>query len=235
VRAFQTLFSDNYYIALEKPAGFHSHPPEDKQIKIDPKWNALAIAERQFGQKLYPCHRLDKATSGILLFGRDSESAGRFQKMMQASGWEKQYFAFVRGRFSAAAVLNSALTDENGFAKEAITEVTPLFYWLHPELEYQDQARIFTLVEVRPQTGRFHQIRRHLSGSTHPIVGDNRHGDKKLNREFFSATSAPYLYLRFAAASFLHPYDGEYRKIQTRWPRQWHALFEKIGFCALRD
>ncbi len=235
MRALQILYSDNFFIAVEKPAGFHSHPPEDKQIKLNPKWNALAIAERQFEQKLYPCHLLDKATSGILLFARNSEAASRFQKMMLSKGWEKQYFAFVRGRLTSQAVLSEPLPDKLGGGKTAVTKVTPIFYWSHPELTYQNCSRVFTFLEARPETGRFHQIRRHLSGISLPIIGDNRHGDKKLNREFFSTNSTPYLYLRFASASFTHPYDNEIRKVQARWPRQWHALFEKIGFCALRN
>ncbi len=241
MKAFRVLFSDPHYVAIEKPAGFHSHPPENKAILINPKWNALQISERQLNQKLFPCHRIDKATSGILLFAKSSESAGKFQKTQLKTPWNKQYFAMVRGKLENPIVISTPLKDENGIEKEAETNILPIYSWKSESTLAGRENRIFTLVQANPRSGRFHQIRRHLSSVSLPILGDQRHGDKKLNRDFFSnfpnernPLNSPYLYLRFASTSFMHPFEEHEISIFTNWPRQWHYLFEAIGFCALR-
>lgn len=241
MKAFRVLFSDLHYVAMEKPAGFHSHPPENKSILLNPKWNALQISERQLNQKLFPCHRLDKATSGILLFAKSSEAAGRFQQSQLKSPWKKQYFALVRGMLEDSIVLSTPLKDENGIEKQAKTAIQPIYSWKMERSLAGRENRVFTLVHAIPHSGRFHQIRRHLSSVSLPILGDQRHGDKKLNRDFFSnfpsemnLLDTPYMYLRFASASFIHPIEGQEISIVSNWPRQWHYLFEFMGFCAIR-
>lgn len=241
MKAFRVLFSDDHFVAIDKPAGFHSHPPEDKTIPLNANWNALEIAQRQVQQKLFPCHRIDKATSGILLFAKSSEAASEFQQAQIQFPWKKQYFAFVRGHCENSLPIETPLKDENGILKSASTEINPVYIWKCPTSLAGRENRFFTLLEARPKTGRFHQIRRHLNSIAMPIVGDQRHGDKKLNRDFFSkvpthgsSSNTPYLYLRFAATNFFHPLQEEKITIAADWPRQWHYLFESIEYCALR-
>jgi tRNA pseudouridine65 synthase len=86
------------WVLVDKPAGFHTHPPEDKSILISPRWNAQAILERQLGLELFPMHRLDRATSGLLLYSKNRQKNGAIQEQFAGGQVRKEYFALARGK-----------------------------------------------------------------------------------------------------------------------------------------
>ncbi len=231
--AFRILYQDEQLIVIDKPPGFHSHPPEDSKIRISPRWNCLHVLERQIGKRVYPAHRLDRATSGVLLFALQRELCAPLQKSFQEQKVKKRYCALVRGAFSKEAWLEAPLERENGSMVEATTYVRELIQFRFPIAGPKGNERDFTLLEAFPKTGRHHQIRRHLAGIATPIVGDTRHGDKKLNRNFTEYTGLNRLFLRAMELEFQHPVSEKKISLRAGWTRDWHMLFDKVGTCPI--
>lgn len=221
------------WVVIDMPTGFHTHPPEDKSLRVNPRWNALGILERQLGRPLYPAHRLDRATSGLLLFSKEREANRALQEQFASGEVRKLYYALARGSVGAAVRAEAPLKSEAGEPQQALTLLAPSFSFPLPILHPRGGNRSFTLLEARPETGRFHQIRRHLAGLGFPIVGDSRHGDKKLNRAFAELTGGALLYLRCMGLGFRCPSTGEAVLLRARWSREWHRLFELAGACAI--
>jgi tRNA pseudouridine65 synthase len=222
------------WLALDKPAGFHTHPPEDKAIRISPRWNAQGIAERQFQRELFPVHRLDRATSGILLFSKKRECNRELQEQFAQGGVRKIYFALVRGEFRGNARIDRPLRGESGEEQPALTEVSACFSFPLPLQHPDGGPRKFTVLTAEPESGRFHQIRRHLSHLSFPLVGDSRHGDRRLNREFSSLTGIDILCLRAMGLSFRDPDTQEKISLRAPWNRHWQKIFDLAGTCALQ-
>lgn len=231
--AFRVLYQDEFLLAVDKPANFHTHPPEDASIRIHPKWNGLLILERQLRQQLFPVHRLDRATSGVLLLSKQRELNRSLHEQFAERKVRKQYAFLARGEFHGPETINAALAGENGEALESTTRISPVHTF---QLEFSPgEQRRYSIGWAYPETGRFHQIRRHLAQRSHPIMGDARHGDKKLNRALAAATGLDGLFLRCKEMQFQHPVSQEPIKVATRWSPAWHKLFEVAGYCPLPE
>lgn len=235
MKAFRILFEDEWILVVDKPAGFHCHPPENKNIKMHPAWNGLKILENQIQQKLYPAHRLDRATSGIFLLTKNAEVAAITQKQFQDKNTAKTYLCVVRGNLSKAALLDSPLKRPSGELMPAITQIMPYCQFTLPIEHPEGGDRIFTMVRANPITGRFHQIRRHLALLGFPIVGDKQHGDKKLNRQISELINTDRQFLRAMRLEFDHPVLKSRIVIKTKWSKDWHKLFEFSNVCPLLD
>ncbi|MGE4242377.1 pseudouridine synthase [Ramlibacter sp.] len=175
---------DTDLVAIDKPAGLLVHP---SRLDAHERETALATLERQLGEKLFPVHRLDKATSGVLLFARSGEAARHFAAGLEAT--EKRYLALVRGWPPEAGAVEHPLArdPEKPSAgqpqREALTRYHRLATHEWPFRVDERHATTRTaLVEARPITGRRHQLRRHFKHIAHPIVGDSTHGKGPLNR-----------------------------------------------------
>lgn len=231
--AFRLIQESESWLAIDKPAGFHTHPPEDKAIRLSPRWNAQAIAERQFGCELFPVHRLDRATSGLLLFSKRRECNRGLQEQFASRDVGKTYFALVRGELREAQRISLPLPGESGLELPATTRVSPCFHFSLPIPHPKGGDRRFTLVQAEPETGRFHQIRRHLARLSLPIVGDTRHGDRPFNRKFAELTGIDILCLRAMALSFRDPDTQREICLQAQWNRHWQKIFDLAGACAM--
>jgi tRNA pseudouridine65 synthase len=220
--ALRIVYEDDFLVAVDKPAGFHSHAPEDKSVPCPHRWNALAILQNQVGTDLFPVHRLDRATSGLLLFSKQRAKNSFLQRQFQENTVEKSYLCLVRGHIPEPLLISLPLKNDSGEMLESRTSITPIFW---PVL-----GRELTLLWARPHTGRFHQIRRHLAHISHPVVGDSQHGDRKFNREYFPGEK---LFLRSMSLGLRHPSSDEPISLRVRWGKNWHALFDRVGFCPL--
>ena len=232
MRALRILYEDEHVLAADKPAGFYSMPSEDKSLNHSFHWDALHILERQKGMRLYPAHRLDRATSGVLLLSKRLEGNGFLQRQFQERRVEKTYFCVVRGRLEGSALIETPLKKEDGRLEEARTQASALAHFSLPIAGPKGDSRVFTVVRADPETGRFHQIRRHLASLALPLVGDNAHGDRKLNRAFAELTGAQGLLLRCMGLSLEHPGGGKL-VLKARWSKEWHRAFDAAGFCPL--
>ncbi|HAR42978.1 MAG TPA: pseudouridylate synthase [Bdellovibrionales bacterium] len=226
------LYQDEQLVAVDKPAGFQVHPPENSEYSISAATNCLAILKKQLGRYLYPVHRLDRATSGALIYAFSSEAAARIQNQFQSGAVRKSYYAVVRGWTPDEGVIESPLqAEEDPTPKTALTRYRTLkrvemniAVGKHPTSRY-------SLLEVRPETGRFHQIRRHFAHISHPLIGDSAHGDGKHNRVFREKLGANALLLKAYSLQLQHPQTGSPLLICSRWGGLWHRVFDLFGVC----
>jgi len=228
VSRLRILYEDEWVVAVDKPSGFFTHPPEDDAHSRIPKSvNALALLRDQLGLYVYPAHRLDRATSGVLLYAKSPEAASKFAQLFQDHRVEKTYYAIARGWMWEPVTVDRELD-----GKPSITEFRPAFRASLPTTVGKFTELRITLVEAKPKSGRFHQIRRHLQGLTHPIVCDSLRGDGKANRAFRESFPQSPMLLKCYRLAFPHPFlDEKIFSIRSRWGNEWHDVFDRIGFC----
>jgi len=222
------LYRDAHYIAVYKPAGVIVH-----RRRGSPSGRpALQRVRDHVGAHVYPIHRLDRATSGVLVFGLDPEAARLLCEAFARHEVEKGYLAVVRGYTSLAGTIDYPLTDEDdGVTRDAVTE-----YWRLQTTELDVAVRPYptarySLVALQPRTGRTHQLRRHMAHLRHPIVGDVRHGDGHHNRMFRERFGIHRLLLFAHELRFIHPLvAGREVRLESPLDPEALALLERIGF-----
>lgn len=200
------LFEDEWLIAVHKPAGLLVHR---SKIASDAEEFALQILRDQIGQKVYPTHRLDRKTSGVLLFAKDEETNRLMQIQFMEQLVSKTYKAIARGWTDDSGTIDYALTTDSGKTQDAITHYSTLH---RSEISLSNgkfaTAR-FSLVELKPETGRMHQLRKHLAHIFHPIIGDRPHGCNKQNKLFLEHFSMIEMMLHAENLQFKHPLSGD--------------------------
>ncbi|MGJ8652458.1 MAG: pseudouridine synthase [Opitutaceae bacterium] len=204
----EILYADDDLVAINKPSGLLVH-----RTALDKAATTFAVQmlRDQIGTTVYPCHRLDRPTSGVLLFALSSDAARAIQTQFVEKSVKKVYHAIVRGWPEANGNIAYALRSEDAPSKSqnAITEYTKLAQSEIPlPVGRYAQAR-FSLMELRPQTGRKHQLRRHLAHIRHPIIGDTRHGDGAQNTFIRDHFDCHRLLLHASELCIQHPTNNE--------------------------
>lgn len=213
---FKILEQTEQWVAIMKPSGFHVHPPEDTTHRVPRDKIVLYQLRRQLGQFVYPVHRLDAGTSGVLLMALNSESASRLAQQFQNRQVHKTYHAVVRGWTAEEQQITIPLElDSTGSPAESITSFRRLgrCEQMEPVGKRHATAR-YSLIEVKPHTGRYHQIRRHMNRISHPILGDATHGDSQHNRFFRERLGLRGLCLKAHRLEFFEA-DGQQRRIDA--------------------
>jgi tRNA pseudouridine65 synthase len=229
------LYRDEHLVAVHKPSGLLVH--RTGLARGETRF-ALQLLRDQLGRHLYPVHRLDRPTSGLLLFALSPQVARDLQAALIDRRTDKRYLAVVRGRGPEKARLDYPLRDEDGRrpkaempAREAITEVTRLdSVELPVQVDRYPSAR-YSLMAARPLTGRRHQIRRHLSRRGYPIIGDAKHGKSVHNRFFQAQLDCHRLLLAAVSLSFVHPAANQRLTLGCPLDADMHALFERFGWA----
>lgn len=188
----------------------------------DPVTLVDLVAE-YLGQKTtYPIHRLDRGTSGVIVFARHSDCAAKLQDLLQSRVLKRTYVALVRGVIAEHLSVDHAVPGSEGGARvEAQTDFRRLGYW-------PCEPRSVSLVEASPKSGRFHQIRRHLKHVNHPILGDSNYGKGALNREFCERYGLCRLALHAARIQLPHPYTLEALEVLTPLPDDFLVPLERL-------
>jgi tRNA pseudouridine65 synthase len=216
------LYQDEYLVAINKPNGLLVHRT---RIAEENRTFALQLLRDQLGQRVYPLHRLDRPTSGVLLFGLNKESAQKLMPVFEDHGVEKKYLAVVRGYVKEADEIEYALKEEKyKQAQYALTQYSRLATVELPIPVGRYQTARYSLVEARPLTGRMHQIRKHFAHICHYIVGDKRHGDWRHNQMFAQQLHTPYLLLHAYSVQFTHPFTGIITRIEAHLPEHFKNL-----------
>ena len=190
---------DEDFVAVSKPSGLLVHRDEHHPSAAA----ALQTVRDQLGRHLYPFHRLDRATSGLLLFGFSRAAAAALQESLAAADAHKDYLALLRWPGSTRELPDTwlcdrPLHDEKDVAREARTEFTLLERFSH-----------CALVRCRLFTGRYHQIRRHANHSGRHVLGDTTHGKGRINAAFRSRYGLTRLFLHLEHIRMRHPRSGE--------------------------
>lgn len=215
----EILYQDDLLVAVHKPSGLLVHR---SMLDRHETRFALQMARDQTGRHVYAAHRLDRGTSGVLLFAFDSATASALGSAFEQRTVGKRYLAVVRGRPAEAGTVDHALVrrdDEAGRARsegpaqEAITHYRRLAtYELPVHVDRYPTSR-YSLLELDPETGRRHQIRRHLKHLSHPIIGDATWGKGIHNRMFAARYGIARMLLACTELRFAHPLDGRELRI----------------------
>ena len=220
------LHIDEHLVALDKPAGLLVHRTSlDAQEQVF----ALQLLRDQLGRPVWPVHRLDKGTSGLLLFALSAEMASRLGMVFEQGLTRKRYMALVRGHWpTGQKQVNAPLLKSNLRSGERMVEVNPegkealtMFKVLR---RFGDFA---TLVEARPITGRTHQIRVHALHAGHCIAGDPKYGDEAFTRELRDL-GGKRLFLHAYALSVPLP-DGNRLDVKAPVDELWAAAVERLA------
>nr|WP_276904723.1 pseudouridine synthase [Pedobacter kyonggii] len=202
----EIIYQDENLIAINKPHGLLVH---QSSIARDATEFALQLLRDQIGKHVSPVHRLDRKTSGILLFAFDKASEIAMHQQFMNSETDKKYLAILRGFTPDAMDIDYPLAKENGTMQDAFTSFSTLqraevavAFGKHPTSRY-------SLVEATPKTGRMHQLRRHFSHILHPIIGDRTHGCNKQNKLFKAQWDMTTMLLHASELAFTHPITKE--------------------------
>lgn len=199
---FDILYEDDDFVAINKPTEILVHRTKISEDTVF----VLQLLRNQLNQRIYPVHRLDRATSGVLIFGKDKEAAGFLGEQFRTQKVEKKYLAVIRGHVEEKGNIDYALTSEKSNVKqEAISSYIRLDQTeMNFEVNRYPTSR-YSLVEITPLTGRTHQIRKHFAHIRHPIIGDKRHGDNKHNNYFTKVLKMNRMLLHAFSFSFQLP------------------------------
>lgn len=217
--ALPVLYRDDHVVVIDKPSGLlvHRSPIDRHERRF-----AVQLLRDQLGQRVYPVHRLDKGTSGALAFALDRESAAALATAFASGAVAKTYLAVVRGWPDDAGVIEHALEPvadayapaATGTARAARTSYRTLGRIELPVSVDRYPTSRYALVELVPDTGRRHQLRRHLAHVSHPIIGDSTYGKGRHNRLFAERYVVRRLMLACVRLEFDHPVTR--RRIDVR-------------------
>lgn len=220
---------DDWLVAVDKPSGLLVHR---SPVSRDQDFVVQRLRE-QLGRRVYPAHRLDRATSGVLLFSLDPDSDRAASMAFQEGRVKKHYLAVVRGWTDAQGTIEHALKSEDkSRTRAAVTHYRRLATAEIDEPVGPHATARYSLVAFRPETGRKHQLRRHANHMAHPIVGDTTHGDGRHNRFFRERFGIHRLLLHAWMLELAHPVMGTPLCLHAPLPAAFRALFETLGWDA---
>ena len=225
----ELLHLDEHLIVVDKPPGLAVH--RSRLVGADEDYLVDRL-RRQVDGPLHLAHRLDRATSGVLLVARSQEIAAELGRQLMARTVEKSYLAIVRGWPAEQGEIDYPLTGSSlrGEAKPALTRWTRLATVEVPiEMGRYPQQR-YALLDVSPETGRYRQIRRHFHHLSHHLLGDTSHGRGDHNRLVRQHFGVHRLFLHAWRLQLVHPASGEPLRLSAPLDAQWRKLLDAFGW-----
>ncbi|TLV04023.1 pseudouridylate synthase [Dyadobacter luticola] len=199
------IYQDEFLVAINKPHGLLVHR---SFIANDTDQFAVQMLRDQLGRKVYPVHRLDRKTGGVLLFALNEEVNSLMQQQFQEGNVQKTYHAVVRGFTESEGFIDYPLKKEDGTSQEALTNYRTLKHAEVPFAVGKHPTSRYSLVELKPTTGRMHQLRKHMAHILHPIIGDRPHGCNKQNKYFKEQLNMDTMLLHASQLAFRHPVNN---------------------------
>jgi len=213
----ELLYRDRALAVFNKPSGLlmHRSPIDRYETRF-----ALQEARNLLGQRVYPAHRLDKPTSGLLLFATMPEIASLLMPAFASGEVHKTYLAVARGIVPKDGIIDYPLVEDTDACDDpraiqakdpqsAVTEFRRLATVELPHAVGRYPTSRYSLLLATPLTGRRHQLRRHFKHLFHPLIGDTRYGEGRHNRFFREQFGCHRLLLHAAAVTLIHPLTGE--------------------------
>ncbi len=221
------LYQDAHYVAIDKPPGLLVHRSRISQDRAF----ALQTLRDQLGRHVYPVHRLDRATSGVLLFALSAEAARRLVAEFERQAVDKEYLAVVRGWVEERGLIDHPVADDegSGIAQAARTRYGCLARVELPFAVDRYPTSRYSLVSASPETGRRQQIRKHFKHLSHPLIGDTTHGNGRHNRFFREEFGVRRLLLMAHRLTFRQPISGEWVTISAAIDADWTKVERLFG------
>ena len=236
------LYRDEAIVAIDKPPGLLVH-----RSRIDPHASDFALQQLrdQLGQPVFPIHRIDRPTSGVLLFALNAPIARAVCRQFEQRTTAKEYEAIIRGHPPVQGSWDEPLlerhdriTDSKASRQKpeqpAITDFVRLRRWTIPHSTGKYPNSRYSHVAIRPRTGRRHQIRRHFNHMAYPIIGDTTHGDRRHNRLFREVFGIRRLLLVARRLTFQHPIDGSVVTVEAPLGKDFGLAIEKLTTADLQ-
>ncbi|MBK8700071.1 MAG: pseudouridylate synthase [Saprospiraceae bacterium] len=223
----EIIFKDEHLVAINKPYGYFVHK---SSLDATSDKILMKLLRDQLGQYVYPVHRLDRKTTGVLLFALDKESLALVNRAFEQRSTTKFYLAICRGFMPENGSIDHPLLHESGKIQEAKTLFTCL---QHREINipsYKFQTSRYSLIVFQPLTGRMHQIRRHAAHIFHPIIGDRPHGCNKQNKLLLETFQLSQMLLHAFQLKFDHPYHKKELTIQAAIPEEFIRIMAQMNF-----
>ncbi|AKJ30032.1 pseudouridine synthase [Caldimonas brevitalea] len=228
------LHLDDRLVAVHKPAGLLVH--RTPLARRDEHFALQCVRDQLGGAHVYPVHRLDRGTSGVLLFARDPATARQLTQQFESQAVHKRYLAFVRGWPAPQGEIDHALSrleeDRPDTSRGVSTEAQPALTRFRRLATLEVDAALgphptsrYAALQVEPETGRQHQIRRHLKHISHPIVGDATYGKGVHNRWWAQRLGLQRLWLHAWSIEFAHPDSGSTLRVQAPPGPEWERLW----------
>lgn len=226
--SLEIIFEDDYFICVNKPNNVLVHHAYHSRNVADED-SLLQIIKNEKGMKVFPIHRLDRKTSGIILLAKQKEFVSKFQELFTNNQIQKTYYGVVRGFTPDEKIIDSPVKGRDAKVhKEALTYLKTLHkITLDIPVKPYDSSR-YSLVELLPKTGRMHQLRVHCNKISHPLMGDIKYGDKNHNTMFIENFKWENLFLHAGKLEFTHPFSSEKMLLKAEYPKNWNALFDKF-------
>lgn len=231
---FTVLYEDDHLLVVDKPAGLAIHPGSgvEHDTLVD---QARAYFERQgmvipAGEyKPSPAHRLDRETSGVVIVAKTRQAMVKLTEQFTEGVPQKRYLALAKGRFQkekGTIELRLAEHQQTAQSKQqrGVNLQEAVTHW--QRLAGGPEA---TLLELTIETGRTHQIRRHLAAIGHPVAGDGKHGDFPFNRHVKARYGLKRMFLHSAWLSLPHPITGKRLQLQAPLPKELQEALPRAG------
>lgn len=223
----EILYQDEYLVAINKPHGLLVH-----RSPIATNADTFAVQElrNQLDKRVYPVHRLDRKTSGVLLFALDMDTLKQMQLAFAERKVEKNYLSVVRGYTEDSGTIDYILTNDKGKEQEAVTHYQTLE---RTEIDVpfgKHATSRYSLVAAKPETGRMHQIRKHFAHILHPIIGDRPHGCNKQNKLFKEKWEMTTMLLHASTLSFQHPVTKVSLELKAKISSEFERSLKLLSF-----
>jgi len=231
---FAILYEDPHILVCDKPAGLPIHPGSGitsdtlvDEVRAYLERQGLVIGEGEF--KPSPAHRLDRETSGVVVVAKTRQAMVRLTEMFTAGEPKKTYLALAKGRFqrergTVDLRLSEHQQTQASRKQRGVNMQEAVTHWT--KLAGGGEA---TLLELSIETGRTHQIRRHLAAIGHPVVGDSKYGDFAFNRRARSAWGAKRMFLHSSRLALPHPVTGKRLVFNAPLPRDVAQVLPRAG------
>ena len=225
----EILFEDEWLLVVNKPNNVLMHNSYYARNIKEP--TLIQLLQEQTGKLYYPIHRLDRKTSGVVALAKQKEDVASFQELFTSKDIQKEYIGLVRGFVTEEKVIDSPVKNpDTKVYKEALTTCTPLEQIelaipVHP----YSKSR-YSMVHLKPATGRMHQLRIHMNKVSHPLVGDYKYGDRFHNRMFENNFDCHNLFLHALKLNFKHPKTLVKLEFRANFPNDWLKIFDKFNW-----
>lgn len=227
----QVCYEDEYILVVNKPNNVLVHHSGMSKNMQDEK-SLVQLIFDEYELPFYPVHRLDRKTSGLVVFAKQKEYVSTFQEFFTTNQIQKTYYGLVRGFIPEDGIIDSPVKGRDALVyKEALTKYKSLkTFELNIPVGPYSTSR-YSLVELQPKTGRLHQLRIHMNKISHPLIGDPKYGDRFHNRMFENELQSDKLFLHAKELTFIHPYTQKNQLIIADFPEHWqlasNILFNK--------
>ncbi len=223
-------YEDAYILVVNKANNILVH--HSKMAKNEQAEQSLVqLLFEAYAVPFYPIHRLDRKTSGLVIFAKKRQYVSIFQKLFSEQLLNKIYLGLVRGHLSESGVIDTPVKGKDALVyKDALTHYKCLQrIELNKPVGPYPTSR-YSLVKLQPKTGRLHQLRIHMNKISHPLIGDPKYGDRFHNRMFNNNFNTNHLFLHAYAIQFQHPYTCDFLTIESNLPKHWHIPDLNLNF-----